>query len=162
MKLSKSLCLAAISLVVLGCNTKKDNAPGKYTDYDMGNWYNDQGKLDSAFLMYNRYVANADDTLKKGTAYRYMGDMQWEAGDLHGAEESATGAIRTLDTLNTKHYSELCYTYRLLGNLNVDLQHYDEAINMYNRALRFATDSSFPLELMNDKAVALQKKRSLQ
>lgn len=158
MKLSKSLCLAALSLVVLGCNTKKDNAPGKYTDYDMGNWYNDQGKLDSAFLMYNRYVANADDTLKKGTAYRYMGDMQWEAGDLHGAEESATGAIRTLDTLNTKHYSELCYTYRLLGNLNVDLQHYDEAINMYNRALRFATDSSFPLELMNDKAVALQKK----
>lgn len=158
MKLAKGLLFAAITLVVWGCNIKKENASGRYTDFDMGNWYNDQGKLDSAFLMYNRYVGNADDTLKKGTAYRYMGDMQWEAGDLHGAEESATGAIRTLDTLNTKHHSELCFTYRLLGNVNVDLQHFDEAINMYNRAMHFSTDDSFPLELMNDKAVALQKK----
>ncbi|HCL06017.1 MAG TPA: ATP-binding protein [Chitinophagaceae bacterium] len=158
MKLAKGLLFAAITVVIGGCNIKKDNVPGRYTDYDMGNWYNDQGKLDSAFLMYNRYVGNADDTLKKGTAYRYMGDMQWEAGDLHGAEESATGAIRTLDTLNTEHHSELCFTYRLLGNINIDLQHYDEAINMYNRAMRFSTDDSFPLELMNDKAVALQKK----
>ncbi len=158
MKLSKGLLFAAITVVIGGCNIKKDNVPGRYTDYDMGNWYNDQGKLDSAFLMYNRYVGNADDTLKKGTAYRYMGDMQWEAGDLHGAEESATGAIRTLDTLNTEHHSELCFTYRLLGNINIDLQHYDEAIKMYNRAMRFSTDDSFPLELMNDKAVALQKK----
>lgn len=158
MKLSKGLLFVIISMIIGGCSNKKDHAAEKYTDYERGNWYTYLGKLDSAFLMYNNYVGNADDTLKKAAAYRYMGDMQWEAGDLHGAEESATGAIRTLDTLNTKHYSELCYTYRLLGNLNVDLQHYDEAINMYNRAMRFATDSSFPLELMNDKAVALQKK----
>lgn len=158
MKLSKGLLFATITVIVCGCNTKKDNTHERYTDYDMGNWYNYQGKLDSAFLMYNNYVSNADDTLKKGTAYRYMADMQWEAGDLHGAEESATGAIRTLDSLNTKHHSELCFTYRLLGNVNVDLQHYDEAINMYNRAMRFSTDTSFPLELINDKAVALQKK----
>ncbi len=158
MKLSTGLLFVAINMVVWGCGIKKDTDSVKYTDYDRGNWYNNLGKLDSAFLMYNRYVSLADDTLKKGTAFRYMGDMQWEAGDLHGAEESATGAIRTLDTLNTEHFSELCFTYRLLGNVNVDLQHYDEAINMYNKAMRFSTDSSFPLELMNDKAVALQKK----
>lgn len=158
MKVLKGQLFVLIILLLWGCGIKKDNTPGKYTDYDRGNWYHHLGKLDSAFLMYNRYVDNADDTLKKGTAYRFMGDMQWEAGDLHGAEESATGAIRTLDTLNTEHHSELCFTYRLLGNINVDLQHYDEAINMYNRAMRFSTEDNFPLELMNDKAVALQKK----
>lgn len=158
MKVSKGQLFVLFILLLWGCGIKKDNTPGKYTDYDRGNWYNHLGKLDSAFLMYNRYVDNADDTLKKGTAYRFMGDMQWEAGDLHGAEESATGAIRTLDTLNTEHHSELCFTYRLLGNINVDLQHYDEAINMYNRAMRFSTEDNFPLELMNDQAVALQKK----
>ncbi|MBW0161828.1 MAG: ATP-binding protein [Sediminibacterium sp. Gen4] len=158
MKVSKGQLFVLFILLLWGCGIKKDNTPGKYTDYDRGNWYHHLGKLDSAFLMYNRYVDNADDTLKKGTAYRFMGDMQWEAGDLHGAEESATGAIRTLDTLNTEHHSELCFTYRLLGNINVDLQHYDEAINMYNKAMRFSTEDNFPLELMNDKAVALQKK----
>lgn len=162
MRLSKSLLSTISILLVWSCGIKHDNAPEKYTDFERGNWYSYLGKLDSAFLMYNGYVGHADDTLKKGTAFRYMGDMQWEAGDLHGAEESATGAIRTLDTLNHKHHSELCFTYRLLGNINVDLQHYDEAINMYNRAMRFSTDSSFPLELMNDKAVALQKKGAYQ
>ncbi len=158
MNLSKGLLFTVIIVLIWGCGSRNNNTPQKYTDYDSGNWYNSLGKLDSAFLLYNRYVGNADDTLKKGTAYRYMADMQWEAGDLHGAEESATGAIRTLDSLNIEHYSELCFTYRLLGNVNVDLQHYDEAINMYNRAMRFSTDADFPLELMNDKAVALQKK----
>lgn len=158
MTLPKSFWFTIITMFSLSCGIKKDNTARKYTDYNMGNWYNDQGKLDSAFLMYNNYVANADDTLNKGTAYRYMGDMLWEAGDLHGAEESATGAIKTLDPFNKTHSTELCYTYRLLGNINVDLQHYDDAINMYNKAMQFATDDSFPLELMNDEAVAFRKK----
>lgn len=158
MNLSKCFWFTVITLLTLGCGTKKDNEAAKYTDFERGNWFTHLGKLDSAYLMYTNYVASANDTLKKGTAYRYMGDMLWEAGDLHGAEESATGAIKTLDPFNKTHSTELCYTYRLLGNINVDLQHYDDAINMYNKAMQFATDNSFPLELMNDKAVAFRKK----
>lgn len=145
-------------MIVWSCGVRKDKAPGKYTDFERGNAYNNNGRLDSALFMYNRYISNADDTLKKGAAYRYIGDILWEAGDLYGAEESATGAIRTLDPFNKAHDTELCYTYRLLGNINFDLQHYDEAVNMYNRAMDFSTNADFPLEVMSDKAVAFQKK----
>ncbi|MCP9752263.1 hypothetical protein EGI32_14960, partial [Ferruginibacter sp. HRS2-29] len=89
----------------------------KYTDYDRGYnyWYYDN--FDSAFYYFNRYVNNADDTLKKGSAYKFMGEIQWQFGDLYGAEENLVNALRTLDTNNENHRVELGYTYTLLGNV---------------------------------------------
>lgn len=158
MKSFNILSFIAISLILAGCSLKKKPS-SSYTDYDRGIYFYSLGKSDSAFLMFTRYVNYPYDSLKKGTAYRYMGDILWEAGDLHGAEESATGAIRTLDTLNTNHRIELGYAYHLLANVYLDLQQYDEAINMYNKAKRFSNEPDFVIELMNGKAVALQKKR---
>lgn len=151
--------ITVISFAFLGsCTNKKGNSHGDQMYYERGTYYYRQDILDSAFLMFTRYVNNADDSLKKGTAYRYMGDMQWEVGDLHAAEENATGTIRTLDPLNTAHHTELSYAYNLLGNVNVDLQHYDEAITMYTKAKGFSSDENFRAELVNGEAVALQKK----
>lgn len=91
-------------------------------------------------------------------AYRYMGDIQWEVGDLYGAQESATGVLKTLDTLNRKHHMELGYAYNLLGNASLDIKRYDEAIDLYNKAIHFFKGSDYMLEAMNGKATALQKK----
>ncbi|MEI9956934.1 MAG: hypothetical protein WDM90_11675 [Ferruginibacter sp.] len=55
--------------------------------------------MDSAFLVFNRYVNNPDDTLKKGEAYKYMGEIQWNIGDLYGAQQSLTSAIHILNPL---------------------------------------------------------------
>jgi len=149
-----------IGIVFFKCaGEENNNNDGAYTDFDWGSHYYWLKKKDSAFLMYNRYVKNANDTLKKGQAYRYMADMLWEAGDPYGAEENATDVIRTLDTLNAKHHSELAYTYRLLGNINIDLQHYDEAIRMYEIAKRFSTDPVILLDVISDEAVGFQKKK---
>lgn len=158
MKSSNALLITVSSIIVLGCNIKKNNSDVGHTNYERGTYYYSLDKLDSAYLMFTRYIDNADDSLKKGTAYRCMGDMQWEVGDLHAAEENATGTIRTLDPLNTAHHAELSYAYNLLGNVHVDLQHYDEAISMYNIAMGFSTDSTFLADLVNGKAIALQKK----
>lgn len=153
-----ALFTALFLILVVGCNDTEENSHAGKNYFKQGAIYYSENKLDSAFLMFTRYVTNADDSLKKGTAYRCMGDMQWEAGDLHAAEESATGTIRTLDPNNKAHRAELSYAYNLLGNVHLDLQHYDEAISMYNMAMDFSTDSTFLADLMNGKALALQKK----
>ena len=134
--------------------------PAKYTDFDRGNYYYSLLKMDSAFLMYNRYINNADDTLNKGKAYSYMGDIQWSIGDLYGAQQSLTGAIKTLDPNNPKHREELGYAYNLLGNVSLDLKNFDEAIGFYNHAVPFFQGNDYLPEVMNGKATAYQKKRS--
>lgn len=162
MKYSKAFLLLVLIACFYGCNSKKDNSPTEYTDYERGLYYYSQDKLDTAFLMFTRYVNETDDSLKKASAYRCMGDMQWEVGDLHAAEENATGTIRTLDPLNKTHHAELSYAYNLLGNVQMDLEHYDEAISMYGKARSFATDTTFLADLLNGEALALQKKGNLQ
>ena len=161
MKYSKAFLLIVLTTCFYGCNNKKDNSPTEYTDYERGLYYYSQDKLDSAFLMFTRYVNDAGDSLKKASAYRCMGDMQWEAGDLHAAEENATGTIRTLDPLDKTHHAELSYAYNLLGNVQMDLEQYDEAISMYGKARSFATDTTFLADLLNGEALALQKKGNL-
>ena len=109
--------------------------------------------------MYNRYVNNADDSIKKGKAYCYMTDLQWQARDLHGAEESAGKAIRTLDSKDTSHHQVLSYAYKLLGVVWHDMNRYNEAIEMYNKATGFNRDPAFLPEIMNSKALAFQYKK---
>ncbi|MFT3979244.1 MAG: ATP-binding protein [Ferruginibacter sp.] len=158
MKSFNILLFIAFSILFSGCNINKKKAAAKYTDFERGCWFYNQGKLDSAFFMFNQYVYNADDLLKKGAAYRYMGDMLWETGDVPGAEENATGAIQVLDSSDTGHYTELSYVYNLLGNIRFELQQYDDAISMFDKAKRFSTDSGFVFEILNNKALAFQKK----
>jgi tetratricopeptide (TPR) repeat protein len=144
----------------LGFSSQSQKKPGKYSDYDRGYYYYCYQKWDSAFLMFNRYVNNPDDTLEKGKAYNYMGEMQWYIGDLYGAQESLTGTIHTLNPLNKKHREDIGYAYNLLGNISLDLKLYDEAINFYNNAMIFLKGADYLLEIMNGKATAYQKKGS--
>ena len=90
-----------------------------------------------------------------------MGEIQWRAGDLYGAQENLSIATHTLDPSNKAHQQELEYTYNLLGNVSLELKHYDEAIAEYNKALDFCKesgDSTYSLDVMNGKALAFQKK----
>jgi tetratricopeptide (TPR) repeat protein len=162
LKSSKAFLIIVLTGCFFGCNSKKDNSSAEYTDYERGLYYYSQNNLDSAFLMFTRYVNDANDSLKKASAYRCMGDMQWEVGDLHAAEENATSTIRTLDPINKAHHAELSYAYNLLGNVQMDLEQYDEAITMYGKARSFATDATFLADLLNGEALALQKKGNLQ
>jgi tetratricopeptide (TPR) repeat protein len=158
LKSSHSLFLIAICISIFGCSrqTNKKNAP--YTDYDHGAYLYHQNKLDSAFLMFNRYLNNQDDLLNKAKAYSYMGDIQWVIGDLYSAQESLTAALSILDPVNEKHREEIGLVYNLLGNVSLDLNLPDEAINFYDHAKLFLTDEDYYAEAMNGKAMALQKK----
>lgn len=154
------LLFTVVNILFFGCNTRRDKASTSSKYFDKANALYYYDKMDSAFYLYSLYVQNADDSFKKASAYRYMGDILWNLGDVHAAEENATEAIKTLDTINAKHFTELGYVYNLLGNVRFELQQYDDAINMFDRATRFSIDSNanFLFEILNNKALAFQKK----
>lgn len=153
------LLIITTSIFLGGCNSKKNNSTDSNKIYNKANELYYYDKLDSAYLMYYEYVDNADDTFKKANSYRYMGDILWSTGDVHGAEEDATSAIQILDTSEEKNYTELGYVYNLLGNVRFELQQYDDAIVMFDIAKKFSKDTGFVLELLNNKALAFQKKK---
>ncbi len=107
--------------------------------------------------MFSRYVNNPDDSLKKGVAYKFMGEIQWKIGDLYGAQESLTNAIHTLNPDNEKQQEELGTVYLVLGNVSLDLKQYDEALSFYDKATALFKAPDYISELLNNKATALQK-----
>jgi signal transduction histidine kinase len=153
--------LLVASFITFFClNSKSQNKPGKSAAYDRGYYFNYYDRWDSAFFWFNHYVNNPDDTLKKGKAYNYMGQIQWRIGDLYGAQESLTNAIKTLDPLSKENHTELRYTYNLLGNISLDLGLYDEALGYYDNAIFFAKGTDYIPEVMNGKATAFQRKQN--
>ncbi|MFT3679785.1 MAG: ATP-binding protein [Ferruginibacter sp.] len=139
---------------------KSQKKTAGYTDFDHGYFFFFYKKWDSAFLMFNRYINDTDDTLKKAKAYSFLGEILWNTGDLYGAQQSLTDAIKTLDPGNDKHYEEMGYTYNLLGNVSLDLKQYDEAIGFYNNAIPFFKGADYVFEVMNGKATALQRMKN--
>lgn len=156
----RSTIILSLAIIIIwgSCNVKKDTADSNSAIFEKAKAFHYYDKLDSAFYLYNEYVQNTTDVLKKATAYRYMADILWSIGDVHGAEETVTGAIDILDSSDTAHYTELSYVYNLLGNVRLELQQYDDAITMFDNAKRFCTASNFVLEILNNKALAFQKK----
>lgn len=159
LKSSKHFFLTAVFIVLLGFGATAQSSKAKYTDYDRGYRLMYYENWDSAFLMFNRYVNNPDDSLKKAKAYRYMGEMQRDFGDLFGAQENLVTAIRILDPSDEKHREDIGYTYYMLGNVSLDLKLYDEAIHFYNKAIPFLKGADFLADVMNAKATALQKNK---
>lgn len=158
MRSTKHLLLTACFLFFLSLSCRSQNNTAKKTDYDLGcdlYWGN---KQDSAFLVLNRYVnSNPADSFKKGSAYKYIGEIQLNIGDLYGAEESLTVAIHILDSLNEKHREELAIAYLLFGNVYLNLKLYDEAIKFYTKAMSLFKRADYLTETMNNKAIAFQK-----
>ena len=154
----KCIGLVAIFSMICGFSSLAQNKQAAYTDYDRGYYYWYYDKWDSSFLLFNRYVNdNPGDSLKKASAYKFMGEIQWYFSDLYGAQENLSAAIKTLDPGNQQHHEELSYVYNDLGNISLDLHSYPEAINFYSNAINFAKGSGFIYEVINGKATALQK-----
>lgn len=161
MKPSARILLTAVFILLSLSAGSQKKQKTKYTDFNYGEYYLFTAKKpDSAFLKFSNYVNAPDNTLNKGKAYSYMGEILWDIGDLYGAQENLTYAFHTLDSLDDKNHEELGEIYNLLGNVTLDLKLYDEAIKYYNLAIRFIGKPDQMLESMNGKATAFQKKRN--
>jgi hypothetical protein len=160
LKLANHLLLTVVFIVLFVFSGQSQKKTGKRADFDSAYYLFYYNKWDSALLMFNQYINNADDTLKKGKAYSYIAEMQWNIGDLYGAQQSLMDAVKTLDLLNEKHQEEIGIIFNLLGNVSLGLKQYDEAIKFYDSAMIFSTGTDYSFEVINGKATALQKKGS--
>lgn len=154
------LWFITITFLLGGCNEKSSKPSSGYSFFQWGEYLHYYWKLDSAFLMYNRAANTTTDSVEKSRAYHYMGALQRQMGDLYGAQESLTAALRPLEENNKLHRDIIVTVYNTLGNISLDLKRYDEAITFYNAGLARASKSDTLLEIMNGKATAFQKKGS--
>ncbi len=149
------LWIPVVFLAACDTNTKTTSSP--YTSLQWGEYLYYYKKMDSAFLMFSRAANDATTDFERATAYNYMGTMQRSAGDLYGAQESLTSALKSLNPINPAHHDLLTFVYNELGNASLDLKRYDEAISLYDSALHITSEQTYIPEILNGKATALQK-----
>jgi hypothetical protein len=112
---------------------------------------------DSAFYYFNQSVGNSRDSLQIAKAYNYMAQIQSDAGDYYGAQESLTMSLRFLDTADEKDHRCLSSDYNELGLNSLRLRNAAAAIDFFSQAILFSKNKDFQLIALNDKARACQE-----
>ncbi len=158
MRLHFALFLLILIFYFWSCKPNKENNPVPISDnYNKGKACYGI-KNDSAFYYFNKVVAEPNSTLIAPAAYTYMGIIQHDAGDYFGSQESLLLSLSLLDENKEKEQSLILSNYNELGNNSRNLKNYDDAINYYKLALKFAKDSVDRLINLNNIAVTYQDK----
>ncbi|WP_245605210.1 tetratricopeptide repeat-containing sensor histidine kinase [Niabella soli] len=114
---------------------------------------------DSAFYYFNKVLAGSRDSLQVAKAYTYMAIIQSDAGDHFGSQESLLQSLKLLNEKRERDQGLLVSNYNELGYTSADLNNQSAAIGYYDLALKFARDDSFKVVILNNKALAYQKKK---
>lgn len=114
---------------------KKDTLHQAKVYWYLGNVYDNQQKLDSAFLYYTKaeklYNLTKKDSLNWGRMISYKAGILYNMGI---SAESEVQTIRALNILNKSRNTRLIYEATLRMALNLkDLKEYDEALNYYDK-----------------------------
>jgi signal transduction histidine kinase len=114
---------------------------------------------DSAFYYFNKVVNTSKDSLQVAGAFNQMAAIQSDAGDYFGAQENLIKSLQLLDEKDSTHRQCLSSDYNELGLDASNLKDYESAIRYYDSAIKFALDSMTRLLLLNNQAIAYQKKK---
>ncbi len=113
---------------------------------------------DSAFYYFNKVVTSSKDSFLVALAYNNMAVIQSDAADHFGCQESLSQSLRFLNEQKKRDRSCLASDYNELGLTSINLKNYDAAIPFYDAALKFCDYKDFQLVILNNKALAYQKK----
>ncbi|MGY4537408.1 tetratricopeptide (TPR) repeat protein [Mucilaginibacter sp. UYNi724] len=142
------------------CHEKRHEAPKvDWATYRIAySWLGKQ--QDSAFFYFNQVAVKSRDSLQIAMAYSSMGNIQYNAGDFYGSQESFLLSLRFLNENNKSHYTYLAGDYNNLGLVRAELNDHDGAINFYKRNLEFARDTTLIDLTWNNIAYAYQQKKN--
>lgn len=155
--MKKSILIIIIAFIY-GC--KKDNKELKNIsslDYLKGDSLFRQDN-DSAFFYYNLVATNSSDRLEKARAFNRMATMQFNTGDHFGSQETVTESQKLLDEEKQADHPYLLSNYNLLGRSYLEQKNYDAAINSFKKAEDMQEKGKVNSTLLNNLAVAYQKK----
>lgn len=163
--MKRLLIFSQILILLAGACAKKAPRHGvvKNPDYKKAESFLDRQSEspsynDSAFYYFNKVVNSSRDSLQIAMAYTNMGTVQSDAGDYFGCQESLLQALKFLHELKKEDRRCLAATYNELGLTSSHLHNYDQALSFYDAALKFSDVKDFKVVILNNKALAYQKK----
>ncbi|WP_276090310.1 tetratricopeptide repeat-containing sensor histidine kinase [Pedobacter sp. JY14-1] len=112
---------------------------------------------DSAFYYFNKVVTTSKKSLEVAMAYNQMAVIQSDAGDYFGSQESLALSLKHLDPTNTDDHYCLASDYNELGRTSIKLDDYKSAVEYFDKALKYTTDSSFQLSILNNQGLSYQR-----
>ncbi|MFI5161216.1 MAG: ATP-binding protein [Sphingobacteriales bacterium] len=153
------LLLPALLPGFFACHQEKpQSAVIKSPDYQKAESFFDR-RPDSAFYYFNKVAGGSKDKLQIAMAYNGMAELQSDAGDYFGSQESLLTSLKFLN--DRKNNNERCLTadYNELGMTSLSLNNYDLAIGFYDQALKFTNNTETKATVLNNQAYAFQKKK---
>jgi tetratricopeptide (TPR) repeat protein len=152
--------LLIVTLAALSACNKKQTAPPPVTtqDYKKAVSFLDH-QNDSAYYYFNTVATTSRDSLLIAAAYYYMAQIQSDAGDYYGGQETLLASLRYLHDTTEKDKAYLGADYNLLGRTSQNLKNYNAAIEYYNRALAWTKNEAYRAIILNNIAVAYSDKK---
>lgn len=154
--------LLPIVLIAFACKKKQAPLPAPVQfptspDFRKAEYLEYIGKMDSAFIYYNKVTKESKDSFLVAMAYSNMSNIQQDAGDFFGTQESALAGIRLLNEDSSQLYAKGSL-YNNMGRSNVGLKNYNEAIRYYDSAIKVQPQKEYQNIYLNNIAVALREK----
>jgi len=112
---------------------------------------------DSAFYYFNKVATTSKKSLEVAMAYNQMAVIQSDAGDYFGSQESLALSLKHLDPKNTDDRYCLASDYNELGRTSIKLDDFKSAVEYFDKALKYTTDSSFQLSILNNQGLSYQR-----
>lgn len=156
----KVVRLLLLLYIIAGCNSPQKKTPDTAALYKEFLRVDSLARLypDSAFEYYNQAVENIPDSTYKGTFLQRMANIQFQAGDYIGSNETTINSLKLFDTTNKSHYPNISYNYYLLATNCLNLERYNDALKYYDLTIRYTDSSNLP-RFLNNKGVAYMKKK---
>ena len=161
------ILITVLFITLQSCEKKSLKTPEKKSNLkeidrliDLGDYYFEKTKYDSAFYYHNKakLLCNPKtDNTRIFYSLQRMSEIQQNQGDYYGSETTITETIPYLNKSLDGTYK--CATYNLLGIINLKLFDYDNALYFYNKALNSKIDDVRKLKLKHNIAVVYMNKK---
>jgi tetratricopeptide (TPR) repeat protein len=146
-------------LLLLGCYREKPKmAMVSSPDFDKAIAFEDK-QPDSAFYYFNKMATSSKDSLLIARAYNNMAEIQTDAGDYFGSQETVTTSLKFLNEQKTSNYHCLSADYNELGMNSFNLKNYTAAIGYYDLAIKYSDSSQWTAIYLNNKSNAYQQNK---
>ncbi|MBE8712392.1 tetratricopeptide repeat protein [Sphingobacterium hungaricum] len=167
MNISNPLILLTSITLLFSCKKQeaKKAMPDGYPYYEKAYVHLDNGKTDSAFLVFNiakNIFIEAKDSLNTANCLIQMAIIQSDKRDYFGAQETSLEAISYLDQKKPEHFVYLSSNYNNLGITTYQLNEYDRALEFYNLALKYSLDSANNAVYLNNIGKTYHDKKEYQ
>lgn len=160
----KTSGICILFVIFLACSNKEagEAVPADNPYYDRAVEYLEEGKIDSAFIAFDKasdlFIAANDSLNAAYTLIRIAIALEKE-NDYFGSQETSLDALNYLNPDNADHHVYLSSNYNTLGIATYKLGDFDRALAFYDAAINYSNDSSSHLVYLNNKAKIYHDKK---